>query len=355
MGHTCTLLALADAHVQEPIGSEFATANGIVPCLRLPAGQSWGERVRHAKKFCESIAPDWISWQIVPYGFDPRGLAFGLGNRLKAIAGKRKSEVDVSRNLDRRGGARSSSSTRRSAKLQRFIIRDLLQKLRPQVVHTHTPLYQHLLGKLGFKANILPLFGNIPLTEHPRADWLQQKWPEGWTQFGFADREAWWVFAIFGSIHPEWDANDFWQRASTAAQWAGKKCLFIAIGRPGAAGERILQDLRKHEGELWHFLYLGAQPEEDISQCLLAADFGVSAVPPENIFKSGTAAAMTEHGLPMIVTRPVGRYPNCPSNLLLVGMKNVSQEFVLDDLKRAKPESLLPAVARQFIADLSAA
>ena len=56
--------------------------------------------------------------------------------------------------------------------------------------------------------------------------------------------------------------------------------------------------MRQHESNVWRVLNLGQQSEADVSQCLLTADFGVSAAPPENVFKSGTATAMIEHGCP---------------------------------------------------------
>jgi hypothetical protein len=117
----------------------------------------------------------------------------------------------------------------------------------------------------------------------------------------------------------------------------------------------MLRGLRQHEGNDWRVLSLGQQSEEDISQCLQMADFGVSAVQPENIFKSGTAAAMSEHGLPIIVTRPVSHYPNCPPEKLFAGMGNVVMHFDLKGLKKSEPRSLLPPVAGQFIEDLERA
>lgn len=353
-GHHCHLLALADAQVKDITAGEFPAANGVVPYLRLPATMSWRERVRQAKNFCASIAPDWISWQIVPYGFDPRGLSFGLGDRCREIAGGCRSQI-MFHEIWIGEAEHSPLKNKVIGKLQRFIIKDLLRKLQPPVVHTHTPLYQHLLGRLGCRATILPLFGNIPLATRARSEWLKEKWPIGWAQFNLADRDSWWIFVIFGSIHPEWDAENFWQKASSAAQKAGKKCLLISIGRPGEAGSRILRDLQKHDGASWQLLQLGQQSEVDISQCLLTADFGVSAVPPENIFKSGTAIAMIEHGLPILVTRPTAHYPHCPPEILSIGMKNVTRDFDLEGLKKSKAESLLPAVARQFMDDLQKA
>ena len=353
-GHRCYVLALADPQVKETTAGEFGDGNGLIPYLRLSAGDSWPERLRLAKSFCESVAPDWVSWQIVLYGFDPRGLSFGLGGRCREIFGSSRNQV-MFHEIWIGEAEQSPLKNRIIGKLQKLIIKDLLQKLRPPVVHTHTPLYRHLLGRLGCRAAILPLFGNIPLTARPDPEWLKKKWPEGWDKFNLAERDSWSIFVVFGSIHPEWDADDFRQRALAAAQRAGKKCLFISIGRPGAAGERLLQGLRKHKGDSWRFLDLGAQSEEDISQCLLTADFGVSTLPPEYVLKSGTAAAMIEHGLPVVVTRPAFRYPHCPPEMLSDGMRNVVVDFNLEGLKKSKAGSLLPAVAAQLIGDLQQA
>jgi glycosyltransferase involved in cell wall biosynthesis len=353
-GHRCYLLSLADSHVKETTAGESGDANGLIPHLRLPATDSWPERVRRAKSFCESVAPDWISWQIVPYGFDRRGLSFGLGGRFREISGGCRNQI-MFHEIWIGEAEQSSLKNKIIGKLQRHIIKDLLHKLHPLVVHTHTPLYRRLLGGLGCQAAILPLFGNIPLTSHPRSEWLKEKWLEGWARFNFADRNSWWIFVVFGTIHPEWDGDDFLRRASAIAQRAGKKCLLVSIGRPGADGERILRELQRHEGDSWRFLTLGRQSEEDISQCLLTADFGVSSVPPEYVFKSGTAAAMIEHGLQVITTRPTFRYPHCPPEMLSVGMRNIVRDFDLAALKKSKTESLLPAVAGQLIEDLQQA
>ena len=348
------MLALADPQVKKAAASDCGGTNGVISSLRLPATDSWPERVRQAKNFRENVAPDWISWQIVLYGFDPRGLSFGLGRRFREISGGCKNQI-MFHEIWIGEAEQSALKNKIIGKLQRHVIKDLLQKLHPLVVQTHTPLYQHLLSGLGCQAAILPLFGNIPLTTHPRSEWLKEKWPEGWTRFHLADRNAWWIFVVFGTIHPEWDADDFLRRASAAAQRAGKKCLLISIGRPGMAGERRLRGLQKHEGDFWRFLQLGPQPEEDISQCLRTADFGVSAAPPEYVFKSGTAVAMIEHGLQVIATRPTYRYPNYPPETQMVGMRNVVRNFDLEALKKSKAESLLPAVAGQLIEDLQQA
>jgi len=350
-GHKCSVLSISDYLVKKPTACEFRDTKSAVSGLRLPASDSWPERLRQAMSYCDSFAPDWVSWQIVLYGFNRRGLSFGLGRRLREISGKYKTHI-MFHEIWIGESKESSAKHKLIGKAQKLIIKDLLQKLRPRVVHTHTPLYQHLLGRMGFRASLLPLFGNIKVTTHPSPEWLQEKWPEGGLHFHATDRKSWWIFVVFGSIHAEWDGDDFRQKAMAAAQRAKKKCLFISIGRPGGAGERTLRGLRQHEGNDWRVLSLGQQSEEDISQCLLLADFGVSAVQPEFTFKSGTVAAMIEHGLPVIASRPASHYSNCPPEVLLVGLNNVVRHFELQALKKSSPQSLLSAVARQFIEDL---
>ncbi len=353
-GHPCALLSISDYLVKKPTVCEFSYAGRTVPCLRLPGKESWPERLRQAMNFCEKFAPDWVSWQIVLYGFNRRGLSFGLGRRLREISGNYKTQIMFHEIWI--GEAKQAPSKHKIVgKAQKLIIQDLLKKLRPLVVHTHMPLYQYLLGRLGYPVKILPLFGNIPIAVPRKSEWLKEKWPEGGLHFHAANRDSWWVFVVFGSIHPEWDAEDFRRRASAAARLAGKRCLFISIGRPGGAGERMLRALRQHEGNAWRVLSLGQQSEADVSQCLMAADFGVSAVQPENIFKSGTAAAMVEHGLPIVVSRPASRYSRCPPEVLSVGMRNVVRHFDLEAVKKTEARSLLPAVARQFVEDLKQA
>ena len=354
LGHDCSLLALADHHVKKPSTCDSGDGYTILPSLRLPAREGWPARLRQAMSFREGVAPDWVSWQFVIYGFDPRGLSFGLGRRLREVSGRCKNHI-MFHELWIGEMEGISMKQKLIGRLQKQIIKDVLQKLRPSVIHTHTPLYQYLIKRLGYPSKMLPLFGNIPLAR-PRPDWLKEKWPEGGGALsGKANRAKWWILVLFGSIHPEWDATDFREKLLEAARRAGKRCLLISIGRPGGHGERVLRALRQFEGTNWGVLSLGPQAEEDISQCLLSADFGVSAVPPENVFKSGTAAAMTEHGLPILVSRPAAKYRNCPPEILLEGMPNVIRHFDLVAIKRSPAHSLLPGVAAQFIADLERA
>jgi hypothetical protein len=54
---------------------------------------------------------------------------------------------------------------------------------------------------------------------------------------------------------------------------------------------------------MFTFTRLGALPADKISEQLQLADFGISAVQDVLIEKSGSAAAMLAHGLPVIISR----------------------------------------------------
>jgi hypothetical protein len=354
-GHLCALVALADPHVHETTREEVAAGQRPIPVLRIPGTAPWLQRIAETKEFRAAFAPDWISFQFVVYAYDPRGLCFGLGKHFRAVAGDTPSHVMFHEIWI--GEAEGTPIKRQLVgKVQRYIIKDMLQKLRPRVIHTHTPLYRFFLGKLGFEAKLLPLFANISCPTRPLYDpaWLAEKWPAGWGKINASGRNRWWIFVLFGSIHPEWDAEDFLVRASIAAKVAGRSCAFISIGRAGTEGERILSDLRRREAASWIMLNLGPQSPRDISQCLQVADFGVSPVPPEYLSKSGTAMAMLEHGLPVLVTRPPYRYRSCPEHLLEPDMKNVVTNFNLTGLQKTEPRQRLPQIAEQLIADLRA-
>lgn len=235
-------------------------------------------------------------------------------------------------------------------KLQQHILKDLLRRLKPAVVHTHTPLYIYLLSKLGCSAIKLPLFGNVPLQADTTNSMVLKA-----LDIPASDRHRWSIFTIFGSIHPEWNGEDFLERAKSTIRASGKQPAFVAVGRLGSIGEEIWKRMEARQDFSCKWLSLGEQPVEVISQCLLASDFGVSSVPPEYLFKSGTAIAMLEHGLPVITTRPVGRYSNCPESVLQERLPNNFRHLDFGKMSKLTPRELLPEIAGQFVRDLDLA
>lgn len=68
------------------------------------------------------------------------------------------------------------------------------------------------------------------------------------------------------------------------------------------AGDRIWSSIGRTHAHVAQ-VRIGEQPAERISQALQVLDFGITASPLALVGKSGTVAAMLEHGLPVIASR----------------------------------------------------
>jgi hypothetical protein len=72
------------------------------------------------------------------------------------------------------------------------------------------------------------------------------------------------------------------------------------IGRGGKASLELTRQILAVEGAAFDAVSLGEQSEVFISKTLRFADFGINTGSPELLGKSGTFAAMREHGLPVL-------------------------------------------------------
>jgi hypothetical protein len=200
-------------------------------------------------------------------------------------------------------GAGTPSSLRHRATgfLQRLGIRRLLSTLRPRLTTTSNPVYAAMLRQLGTEAGVLPLFGNIPVCDAHAlcaAD-------EALAGIGVAEgsREGWWIGLFFSGLHELWPPEPLMALLLCAASRAGKRLALVSVGRMGAGGEALWNRLKVDYADRSEFLNLAEQPAETISSLLQAADFGFASAPWQLIGKSGAAAAMLDHGLPVIIAR----------------------------------------------------
>jgi len=69
---------------------------------------------------------------------------------------------------------------------------------------------------------------------------------------------------------------------------------------PGLSGLELLEAVRSRRASLPVVLVTGAGTYDTLSQALTTADLGVTPMPLGIIDKSSTAAAMLEHGLPVV-------------------------------------------------------
>ncbi len=228
-------------------------------------------------------------------------------------------------------GARLAHRVTGSA--QRAVMRRLFATLAPRRIHTSTAAYAALLTADGFRADILPLFGNIPIVPppvHPPRDSLR---------FGF-----------FGQLHPVWPPEPL---LSLIARLPHPLELHH-IGWIGT-GEGVWSDIQVRFANRFTFHRHGPHAPEQISLLLSALDFGIATTPLSLLGKSGAGVAMIEHGVPLIVNRndvhfAVAKAEPVPEGVILVANRLPD---ALEKMPRREPHSRLPEIAAQFLHSLS--
>ena len=297
-GHECRMIALNDRYVSHSKESADLVGETELISLRLPATLPWAQRIKLAEAFRTQFQADWLSFQFVCYGFDDKGIIWNLNRHFQALlAGCHVHvmfhEVWIGLHLN------APLKRRVVGALQRLSIRRMCAKIKPQLVTTSNPLYRSALESIGVASSLLPLFGNIPIIDRS----LTQSFPAQLGDAGITpgNRSEWWLGLFFGDLY-QWKPEPFMSILKGAAQKAGKRICLLSLGRSGAVGQTIWRELQRDHPDI-SFLTLGEQPLETVSIFMQTADFGIAASPWQMIGKSGSATAMLEHGLPVIVAR----------------------------------------------------
>jgi hypothetical protein len=269
-----------------------------IPILRLSADLSWAERVRRARAFVEDFGPDWVSLQYVPYGFHPRGYCFRLGGDLREITGEAKRHVffhEIALGLHRE----ECWKNRLHGLVQRQALRRWLKAWPPDCVHTHADPYVDWLRAKGIPAEQLPLFGNIPIAApgpvHPDFD--------SWVERRDAGKEALLLGGYFGAFYPGAANTEFVQHLDALAQKTDKTLILFLAGRQTPEAKERWDALVAQSNDRLRWIFLGELPGTKVSSYLQALDFGIAATPYALIGKSGSVAAMRNHGLPVLAPR----------------------------------------------------
>jgi len=283
-GHDAGLLAINDKHVSTIINGEQKSDGISILVLRLPSDFSKTDLVKQAKRWVDEFNPDILSLQFVPFAFHPKGLKTGLSKTLLTIAGGRPWHI-MFHELWVGMAREEPKKLFWWGRLQRVLISSLIRNLQPHVVHTQAGLYLAYLQQMGINTRLLPLFGNIPVIAQNAS---------------YNPNEI--SIVVFGLIHSGAPVADFAREAADYSIKHSVTIKLIFVGRCGPEQQRWVTE--------WHNCglpseILGAQSAEDISKVLSEATFGVSATATAVIAKSGAAAAMLEHGLPVFsVSKP---------------------------------------------------
>ena len=286
-GHAAAIISLNDKHISESSASYQESDNTTISVLRLSYLLHQEKRVEFATAWIANYHPDWISLQYVPFAFHSKGLPFGLANCLNKIGKGIRWHVMVHElwvGMDKEASLKFISW----GWFQKQLIKSLITKLKPAVIHTQTNLYIKMLEKIGFKANHLPLFGNIPVVSNATKNELQ---------YSELNDTKTLSFVVFGNLHHSAPIDLFANEARLYKIASGINVVLKMIGRCGA--EQPNWEKTWREADLT-IEVLGEQPEEVISEVLSTASFGISTTPASLIEKSGTVAAMREHELTVL-------------------------------------------------------
>ncbi len=281
-GHEAAILSLFDRHQRTFARMQQPEGHVKVEVARIPEATGDAEKKRLGKAFIETFDPDWLSLQFVIFSFHPKGLPLHLSSLLLGIGGRRKWNVM----FHELWVGMPEGATRKHrcwGELQRLLILRLLNKVRPALIHTHSTLYRAQLAGLGYPAHSLPLFSNIPVTAstNPAASL-----PPNPVRL-----------VIFGSIHPDAPVAEFISEAARFSKEEKRIVMLTMIGRNGS-GQQAWKDACTREG--LPLEVLGEQSPARLSEVLASSTLGIATGAYIMIEKSGTVAAMLEHGLPVL-------------------------------------------------------
>ena len=340
-GHQVALIALNDHYVKLAFDGEQSLDNITIPVLRLPATIKYKFRFEQAGLWIESYNPQWLSLQFVPFSFNEKGLIFGLGKLLKKFGNGRKWQIMVHElwvGMDKE----ASKKMVYWGWLQGQLIKNLITQLRPTVIHTQSNLYMQMLQKFDLKPLFLPLFANIPLHLN---NTINQDVEHG-------DKHKAISFVVFGGIHHGVSVQTLAQELKEFGITNQKTIKLIMIGRCGS--EQVVWENSWRSAGL-EVEVMGEQSEIRISNILKNATFGISTTPAFLIEKSGSVAAMLEHGLPVLCisrawTPRINATLEIPKNVLIYQEGKI-KDFLNSDHTFHQVTNIL-TVTDQFSNDL---
>lgn len=174
-------------------------------------------------------------------------------------------------------------------KVQKYLLLNMLKKLKPDLIHTNTEWYLYNLTECGFNTGKLKLFSNI-------------KVPENFVRLSkfesiYDKTKSTITFLVFGNINPESPITDFLYELKQLANEFGKTINLKMIGR-NYSEQEVWIDLWSKMG--FNVDVLGFREQSEISKEMSESDIGIATTPFNVLEKSGSFMSMLEHGLPVL-------------------------------------------------------
>jgi hypothetical protein len=287
LNFTVALIALNDQHINGKVFETKQFENNLeIPQLRLPSEWSTGKRFEYAKDWISRFNPDWISLQFVIFSFHPKGLPFGLSKQLLLLARGKRWHImfhELWLGMD----INATRKNRLWGWLQKNIIKKVLVDIKPALIHTQSRFYQVQLTKMSFDAGYLPLFGNIPNQYPDNSD-------KSLSHINSSNKIR---LVHFATVHAGAPIDEF---AKEVARYSNEMDIQISLTFIGRSGPEQNKWIESFESQNLFAESLGELAPASISELLSSSTMGISSTPIILAEKSGSIAAMLEHGLPVL-------------------------------------------------------
>lgn len=333
LGNEIIIVALNDGYLAELFIGKQCVEGIALPVYRLPSTWSGNVRFNCAKTWIDKFDPDWISLQFVPFSYHPKGLSLRIDRQL-CLLGEGKRWHIMFHELWVGINNHSSVKMLVWGWLQKQLIKFLVRSLMPIVIQTQTRIYQKELFKLGIQAKYLPLFSNIPL--------VNKRMTNDTYVSELEDNIDTILLVLFGTIQPEAPIQQFAKEVALFSKRNNKKVILYLIGRSGKEQNNWVKAW-KAEGLLSEVM--GELPVETISGVLFKVTFGLTTNPICLTEKSGTVAAMLEHGLPIVCVSKTSYRIGTTSN---EGNPNIT-EYQVGNIESCFSKSKSPPITNNAI------
>ncbi|MFM6984733.1 MAG: hypothetical protein ACKOXF_11420 [Chitinophagaceae bacterium] len=282
-GFKVSIIAFNDKQTDIILSETQKVDNTVVDVLRLPSKTNVNYKLELASEWIRMQNPEWISIQFVLYAFNNRGLPLFFSSEIKKLCEGRKVHI-MFHELWLGVEKHPSLKDRIYGVVQKSIIKTMVSKLSPAVVHSHSSLYLKLLQYNHINARKLNIISNIPIVH-------QQFSPRSLMADGTLK------FLVFGYISPNAPIAEFAGELRKMTLQRGVKPEFIFSGRNGGSLNEWTKVLDENAIP---YSVRGVLSVEELSDLMNEVDIGISTTPFLLYEKSGSVAAMFKHGIPVI-------------------------------------------------------
>lgn len=294
-------------------------------------------------RLLNDYSPDVISWQFVPYAYHQKGIPWQMRAWSKAMRNFPARRHLMMHELWLGINRHCSAKERAVGLMQRLAIQATVRKYQPHCIHTSNTVYQTALKRCGFYATISPIFGNVSKPEPGDI---------GATKGLALDPAIFFRIVHFGRVHPQLPIFDVIAQMKSGTASLDKSLAIIFAGHTHRSEGWLDSAKQLHPDVILH--ESGSLSSGELSTLFQQVDAGLSSMPLALVGKSGSMAAMREHGLPVFIARDdfTSRYAETPAVPLNSGCFPLWQMATEDwsQIQRNEMCSSVDTVADQLLA-----